>query len=404
MRNNIVPFVLALIIVLVSIAQGQKEPEFQIVKENGIPTALNPGHPVPLPDSPKDIVFTEEYQIGALEGDPNQVFGGFISFAVDEEGCVYVLDWRAKTVRKFDDSGKFLLSFGRPGQGPGEFSSPTEIRHIPDGHIVVFEGESQKYSCFTREGEVAGTGRFQKLMYPPYFGLTNGQIIAMNVLREPEKTEYVFGLFDEKSTLVKSLHRIERKPDPPWPRGSDSDTRARRFAQTFSRVAFRRESVLALDDKERIYFAFTDRYEIKMFGVDGKLEKIIRAALPFLPVGENDRRKFQNYLLPRDISTWSTMEKTLQNKIKNLIKFPDEKPAFLSLIPMEGDYLMVVRDGSYGLNALIDIFDSTGRFIIEKRLPFPIKNGICRHKRLHTIHEDGDGNQFVKCYTYNLVK
>lgn len=404
MRRNIYLIVFGLIVISTALMHGQKSIGFEVAREEGIPAALNPGHPVPLPDSPKDIVFTEEFQIGTLEGDSNQVFGEFISFAVDEGGCVYVLDWRAKTVRKFDPQGEFLLSFGKPGQGPGEFSSPTEIRYIPDGHIVVFEGESQKYSCFTEKGDVAGTARFQKLMYPPYFAMTNGNIIAMNVLREPEKTVFVFGVFDEKSALIKSLHRIERKPDPPWPRGSDSDSRARRFAQTFTRVAFRPESVLALDDRESIYFAFTDNYEIKIFGMNGKLEKIIRAALPFLPVEEKDRRTFQNYLLPRDITTWGTMEKALQNKIKNLIKFPKEKPAFLSLIPMEDGYLMVVRDGSYGQNALIDIFDSTGRFIIEKRLSFPIKNGICMYKRLYTIHEDGDGNQFVKCYAYKLVE
>lgn len=404
MRRKICLIIFGLIVFFAALMHGQKSTGFEVTREDEIPTALNPGHPVPLPDSPKDIVFTEEFQIGTLEGDPSQIFGEYISFAVDDGGCVYVLDWRAKTVRKFDPQGEFLLSFGRPGQGPGEFSSPTEIRHIPDGHIVVFEGESQKYSFFTREGEVAGTERFQKLMYPPYFAVTNGSIIAMNVLREPEKTVFVFGLFDENSTLVKTLHRIERKPDPPWPRGSESDARARRFAQTFTRVAFRPGSVLALDDRENIYFAFTDSYEIKIFGVDGKLKKIIRAALPFLPVEEEDRRKFQDYLLPRDISTWGTMDKALQNKIKNLIKFPKEKPAFLSLIPMEDGYLMVVRDGSYGQNALIDIFDSTGRFIIEKRLSFPIKNGICMDKRLYTIHEDGGGNQFVKCYTYKLME
>jgi hypothetical protein len=385
-------------------AYDQKNTGFKVVQENGIPIAMNPDHPVPLPDSPKDIVFIEEFKIGTLEGDPNHIFGEFISFTVDDEGNVYVLDWREKTVRKFDSQGKFLLSFGRSGQGPGEFSSPTEIRYLPDGHLLVFEGESQKFACFTKVGEVTRTGRFQKLMYPPYFGLTNGYIIAMNVTREPEKTVFVFGLFDAKAMLVKSLHQIERKPDPPWPRGNDPDARAKRFAQSFSRVAFRHESVLALDDQEDLFFGYTDRYEIKVFNDDNELAKIIRTELPFLPVEKKDRQAFLGYHLPRDITTWSTMEEALQNKIKSLIKFPDKKPAFLSIIPMDKDYLMVVRDGYYHHNALIDIFNSNGRFIIEKKLSFPIKNGICKGDRLYTIHENKDGHQSVRCYVYHFAK
>lgn len=397
------PIVFCLVVISLAWGSGQKSGEFKVIEENGVLTAANPAHPVPLPDSPQDIVFTEEFRIGLLEGDPNYVFGEFISFAVDDTGNVHVLDWREKTVRKFDARGKFLLSYGGPGQGPGEFSFPQEIRYIPDGHLIVFEGESQKYSCFTEEGEYARTGRFQKLMSPPYFGLTNRGIVAMNVQREPDRTVYIWGVFDEKSELIMPLHREERKPDPPWPRGGDDDARARRFAQTFSRVAFRRGPDIAVNGKEDLFFAYTDRYEIKIFGKDCALQRKIRTELPFLPVEKEDRKEFLEYHLPKDISTWGTMGEALQNKIKSLIEFPAEKPAFLSMIPMDKDFLMVVRDGSSRQNALIDIFDPGGRFIIEKKLPFPIKYGISKGDRLYTIHEDEDGNPFVECFSYKLI-
>jgi len=403
MRSKVVSVVFSLVVILSAFVHGDKHTEFRILEENGIPVAMNPDHPVPLPDSPKDIVFTEEFQIGSLEGDPNYIFGEFISFAVDDDGNVYVLDWRGKTVRKFDQSGKFLLLFGGVGQGPGEFSDPQEIRYLPSGHVMIFEGESQRYSCFTKEGKVVRTARFHKLMFPPYFGLTNGNLIAMNVQRDPEQTVYVMGLFDEKSDLIKPLHQIERKSDPPWPRGNDPDSRAKRYAETFSRVAFRQESVLALDEQENIYFAFTDKYEIKILDRNGEQKKIIRSELPFLLVEKKDRQAFLEYHLPRDISTWGTMDEALKNKIKSLIKFPEKKAAFLSLIPMDNKYLMVVRDGSYGQNALIDIFDPSGGLIIEKKLSFAIKGGICKDHRFYTIHEDEDGNQFIKCFSYKLL-
>jgi hypothetical protein len=402
MQKRILMSLLFCVLFVFFFLYGHIETDFKVIQEDGIPVAINPDHPVPVEDSPKDILFEEEFRIGSTEGDPNYIFGAFISFAVDDEGSVYVLDWREKTVRKFDHRGKFLFVFGGPGQGPGEFSSPREIRYLPDGHLMVFEGESQKYACFTNDGKLAGTGRFQKLMFPPYFGLTNGHTIAMHVLHEPDTTVYTIGIYDDECGLVKALHQVERKPDPPWPRGNQ-DARARRIAEAISRVAFRPSNVLALNSREDIYFAFTDKYAVKIFRPDGQLKRIIRTELPFLPLKEKDRRVLLDVRVPEDISTWGTMDESMRNRIKDMVEFPEKKPAFLSLIPMDGSYLMVVRDGHYGQNALIDIFDPSGRFIIEKELSFSIDEGICRGCKLYTIGKDEDGNQSIKCYSYRFI-
>ena len=382
---------------------GQKKPGFKVIEEDGIPVVISPDRPIPAEDSPKDILFEEEFRIGSAEGDPNHVFGPFISFTVDDHAQVYVLDWSGKTVRKFSDRGDYLLSFGGPGQGPGEFSSPEEIRFLPHGQLMVFEGESQKYSCFTRDGRLVRTGRFQKLMFSPYFGLTNGHIIAVNVLHDSDKTESVLGIYDERWDLVKVLSRGERKADPPWPTSGDLNARARRIADAISRVAFRPQNLVALDGSENIHFAFTDKYEIRIMRADGRLNRIIRTELPCLPVREKDRRAFLEKRLPEDISTWRTMDESLRSRIKGMIKFPEKMPAFLGLIPMDDGYLLVVRSGHYGQNALIDIFDPLGRLIIEKELPFGITAGICKGGRLYTISKDEEGNRYVQCYSYQLV-
>lgn len=385
-------------------SSGQEEDELKVVTENGIPVAVNPDHPIPTRNNPKDILFKEEFKIGSTEGDPNYIFGAFISFTVDDEGHIYILDWREREVRKFDRQGKYLLTFGGPGQGPGEFSSPEEIRYLPDGQLIIFEGESQRYACFTKEGKLIHTKRFQKLMFSPYFGLTNGCIIAVNVLYQADKTQSILGIFDERGNLMTEFSRTEKITDPPWPKQGNLNARARRLAEAISRAAFRPSHLLAVDSRENIYFASSDRYEIKIFKSDGKLKKIIRTELPFLPLREKDRRAFLDIRLPEDISTWGTMDETFRRKIKNMIKFPENMPAFLSLIPMDENYLMVVRSGYYGQNALIDIFDHSGRFIIEKELSFGINKGICRGEELYTIYKDEEGNRYVKCYSYRFIK
>jgi len=81
----------------------------------------------------------------------------------------------------------------------------------------------------------------------------------------------------------------------------------------------------------------------------------------------------------------------------------EENQAFLEIIPMDNDFIMVLRDGKLGQNALINIFDSQGRFIIEKDLPFPIRNGLSKGAKLYTIFEDKDGYKFVKRYGLRFI-
>lgn len=404
MKKNILIIFLILFFCTHGFLNGLAQDKFRILKKDGVPVAVNPHHPVPSKNSPRDIAFTEELILGKSEGNSHYVFGEYIRFTVDKKGNIYVLDWMEKTVRKFDKKGNYQLTFGREGQGPGEFTFPKEIKSLPDGHIIVFEGEAQKFSCFTLEGDFVKSGRFKKLLSAPYFGLTGDSIIAKNVVRESNKTTVVTGVFDANSELLFALHEQKSKPQKPWPSQKDVDARARRLAEICSKIAFRPKTVVALNEKENIYFAYSDHYEIKIYSSNGALKRAIRTDLPFLPVEKEGRDRFVDYWLARDISTWNTMSKQMQNKIKSLIRFPEKKPAFLSIIPMDKDFVMVVRDGYYGLDSTIDVFDSSGRFIIEKKLDFNINEGLCRGDKLYTLHEDEVGNQFVKRYRYKFIK
>ena len=376
--------------------------DFKVIREEGIPVAVNPDFPVPAEDSPKDIIFEEELTLGSIGSEPETMFGDFISYTVDEKGNIYVLDWRAKAVKKFGPDGHLILTFGREGQGPGEFSSPEEIRLLSNNRLVIYEGESQKYSLFTLEGHFIKSGRFSKLMYSPYYGFFNGNFIATHVSYDEEKTVITTGLFTEKSELLVALNQREDSPLQPWPR-NDPDARVKRFADVMSRNAFMPKEAIAVDMEETIYFSFSNKYEINIFSSKGKIERKIRTSLPFQPVTKRDQENFLNIWVPKDITTWGTMDEGMKKRIKNLIRFPSNKPALLEIIPMDNGYILILRDGFFGQKALIDIFDSKGRFIIEKELSFPIKNGLVRGDHFYTTYEDENGYQFVKRYGIRFI-
>lgn len=66
----------------------------------------------------------------------------------DNKGNIYVLDMRAKCVKKFTPLGKFQKKYGRQGNGPGEFQSPSSMDISPDGKIIVMDPNQNRCTVF----------------------------------------------------------------------------------------------------------------------------------------------------------------------------------------------------------------------------------------------------------------
>jgi hypothetical protein len=75
--------------------------------------------------------------------------------ALDEQGNLCVCDYREGNIKRFDATGTFLGTIGRPGQGPGEFGNPIEIEWSK-GRLYVREQTNMRVSILD------GNGRFVK--------------------------------------------------------------------------------------------------------------------------------------------------------------------------------------------------------------------------------------------------
>lgn len=102
-------------------------------------------------DGPADLV--EELRIGRLEGRDEEMLGAVVGLAVDTTGNIYVYDRQAPALRKYGPDGRFLLTFGRRGQGPGEYAnSDGGLAVLPDGRVVLRDPGNARYSLWHADG------------------------------------------------------------------------------------------------------------------------------------------------------------------------------------------------------------------------------------------------------------
>ncbi|MEW6507685.1 MAG: 6-bladed beta-propeller [Bacteroidota bacterium] len=91
------------------------------------------------------IKLSPEFSIGGII---DTTFAFPTRVRTDSSGNIYVLDMRAKCVKKFNSNGEFQKKYGRQGNGPGEFQSPSRMDILPDGKIIVLDSNQNRCTVF----------------------------------------------------------------------------------------------------------------------------------------------------------------------------------------------------------------------------------------------------------------
>ncbi len=172
------------------------------------------------PELDMRIVFTEELSIGEVEGDENYMFGQNIVFNTDENGNFYVGDLDAHRIQKYNPDGKYLLSIGREGQGPGEFGRLSFIGFDKDDNIYINDTRNNRISFFDKEGKYLRQIRMTE-RYPITIINSKGIIFANKFVASEEgnvqKITYLYGLFDnEFNFVIRYTFEIQEYTDGKW--------------------------------------------------------------------------------------------------------------------------------------------------------------------------------------------
>lgn len=127
---------------------------------------------------------TEIVRIGRLDGVGPDVFGMVGSLVEDALGRLWIADSRAGEIRVFDREGQYVRTVGRPGGGPGEFSSLGVVIGAPNGTIWVDAG-GRRWEVFDTAGvRIAGHPVNSNFGRGVRYWTTDGRLLEVNLLMD----------------------------------------------------------------------------------------------------------------------------------------------------------------------------------------------------------------------------
>ena len=120
MKNKIriISVMLFLFVFILILTYGKPQAKWKgkITNEDGVIVVQNPKKPLYSEDV---LSLEEDLAIGGADVREEYMFSNIRYVDVSEDERIYILDSKEAHVKVFDRRGKYLMTFGRLGQGPG---------------------------------------------------------------------------------------------------------------------------------------------------------------------------------------------------------------------------------------------------------------------------------------------
>ncbi len=333
-----------------------------------------------------------EVSIGMFDGPEEYIFGDVVSVAHGRDGTIYVMDRQLPALRVYNADGSYRTTFGRGGEGPGEYKGPDGgLNVLSDGRIVLRDPGNARIQVYSPEGEAIDTWRIRG-----NFNTSRRMVVDQEdrshalILLDPEAS-----VTDWKTGLVQinpdgAPGDTLEIPDTPWEEptieASHEDDEGN-TSMSVNSVPFGPTENAVLSPKGYFIHGISTEYAITLLREDGPALRIEKVFKP-VAVGSGERRE-------EEAGAVRNMRYTEPNWRWNGPPIPDVKPPFSRFYAGEDGTLWVathqparkVEDPSYDPAdpdaipnewrepILFDVFDEDGSYLGAVRTP----DGLSRY-------------------------
>jgi hypothetical protein len=111
----------------------------------------------PVDGAPMQVTRSPVLQIGGSPTDPLAQFHGVVDGVRLADGTVVVANGGAHEIRIFGPDGRHRATFGRSGDGPGEFRRLASLAVLAGDTLAAFDRAHQRVTLITPHGQLAGS-------------------------------------------------------------------------------------------------------------------------------------------------------------------------------------------------------------------------------------------------------
>ena len=299
--------------------------------------------------------------IGEVDGEEPYLLQGARDATRLSDGRIVVADVFLQELRVFDARGTYIETWGGAGEGPGEFTRLWEVGRWSGDSIFAGTTDSRDISIFASDGSFGRTFNIARhggplwTFFSPVAVTKDGSVLTVLGLRTGRTL--VAELRDGEGTTIANFGS-----HPNW----DLHTITVLGRSSSFRKIFGRSPVLGVWG-DLVVIGSTDRYELKGFGADGSLERIVRRAhVPRAPT-QADIATFIDEVLSDETSGMSDAEaenhRRFVRPIYESVPAAEHFPVFTSVITDALDHLWVGEyeaPGEERPGSLWTVFDPEG--------------------------------------------
>ncbi|MCJ7583066.1 MAG: 6-bladed beta-propeller [Candidatus Aminicenantes bacterium] len=326
-----------------------KQENVERIIENGVEVIINHLEPYDIKGEPSTLNLEEDFTIDLEQDDIAKLGLADILFwfDVDSEGNIYLLDSRGSSgiwVFKFNKSGNYVSSFGRKGEGPGEFHKPNVIRVTNEDEIAIID-QSRKLAFLDKEGNLIKEIRLSST-YGFLDPLNQERFLMLKTIQNPSEdisTEYSLFLCGEELEELQELAVMEI-PNPLVVKRLDGVLRI---------------PIFTITEKSFLLWDPNKGYEIAEYDFEGKLLRKIRKDYKPVEVSEEYKKGFLKLYDSPNLKEY-----------RKMIYFPKNLPPLQFFFVDEKGYLFVMtfEKGDTPKAILYDVFNKDGVFITRIQL------------------------------------
>lgn len=195
-------------LIFAMISCSKPKQNYTVETINGVKTYKNTT--VPNDDKLK-ITLKELFTIQGIDStaaDSSRNINGFGCYSIDSKNNIYIMDYK-NSVKKFDQNGTYIRSFGRRGTGPGESALSWNMLVLNDT-VIYDDYNAFRMLKFDTEGNFKGNIKIKTSGMPErYKALGNDKIVGYQgydeTIGKDYYSSYNLTIMDKEFNKIKEI-------------------------------------------------------------------------------------------------------------------------------------------------------------------------------------------------------